>query len=90
MSRDCAELLPVACGRYRGGTKDDGRGAEENESEDDGDWTLSLSAFPGSNAAHADCPAGYAPMPPRNGYANTRLWLAALGQRVWINAPVIF
>jgi hypothetical protein len=90
MSRDCAELLPVACGRHRRDTNDNSHGGEEDESEDDGNWTLSLSAYPGSDAAHADCPAGYAPKPPRNGYANTRLWLAALGQRVWIHAPVAF
>jgi len=72
---DCTGKLPVACGAHNG---------------DDGDWVLSAEAYAGSDAANAVCPGGYSPVPPRNGYSNTKLWLKALGQRVWINAPLSF
>lgn len=67
--------LPVAC-------------TPSDDDDDDDDWVVSLSAFPFSDYAAADCPEGYspAPHPPRNGYANTVLWQAASARRVWINA----
>ena len=63
--------LPVAC-------------TPSDDDDDDDDWVVSLSAFPFSDYAAADCPEGYspAPHPPRNGYANTVLWQAASARRV--------
>lgn len=89
VSRTCTDLLFVACGLEPDASGDDGTMQNVNGDSDE-NWTISLSAIAGSDLANADCPTGYAAIPPRNGYANTRLWAAALGQSLWLNAPVAY
>lgn len=50
------------------------------------DWTVSLTASPFAGA-RAQCPPGYSPASPTNGYANARLRDAVVAEVVWLAVP---
>jgi hypothetical protein len=72
---DCSTSLPYACVKNE----------EESVSGKLVDWKVDLSVKGTASSSH--CPDGYVFAAPHNGYSNSVLSVAALGQTIWLNAP---